>query len=82
MIGKDQSAFGNVVEPGHGIVYKIVCCPEKIDQPAHPLKLIRVFAVGLKTLWIIGYPRSSSEDTDQTVDAQAGLCDRWPHMQS
>ena len=40
---------------------KIACAPsEDSDQPAHPRSLIRVLAVRLKTLWILGYPRSAS----------------------
>ena len=42
-------------EPDHSFSYKIACAPsEDSDQPAHPRRLIWVFAV-LKTL---GYPGS------------------------
>ena len=44
---------------GHSIFYKIVCVPnEDSDQLAHPRSLIKVFAVSLKTLWIIDYPQN------------------------
>ena len=44
-------------EPGHSISYKITCAPsEDYDQSARMRRLIRVFAVALKTLMILGYP--------------------------
>ena len=37
--------------------YTMTCAPsEDSDQPAHRRIPIRVFAVGVKKLWVIGYP--------------------------
>ena len=44
-------------KPGHSISYKIACAPS--EHSDHPRRLIRVIAVRLKTLWILGYPRSA-----------------------
>ena len=49
-----------IIEPGHSISYKIDCAPsEDSDQTARPRSLIRVFAVRMKTLWVLGYPQSA-----------------------
>ena len=44
-----------------------VCAPsEDSDQPRHPSRLIRVFAVRMKKDWVLSYPLSANEDSDQT----------------
>ena len=49
----------NATEPGHSFICKIACASsEDSDQPAHLHRLIRVFAVRLKTLWNLGYLKS------------------------
>ena len=46
------------IEPGSSIPYKTAYAPsEDADQPAHPHRMIKVFAVRLKTPWIFGYPQ-------------------------
>ena len=43
-------------EPEYSISYKIACAYSKYsDQPAHPRRLIGVFAVRLRTLLILSY---------------------------
>ena len=43
------------INPGHRISYKIACVSsDDSDQPAHPRSLIRVFAVRMRTLCILG----------------------------
>ena len=37
-----------------------------LDQSGHLPSLIRVFAVRMKKAWILSYPLSASEDSDQT----------------
>ena len=71
-------------EPGHSISYKITCAPsEDLDQPAHPRRLIRVFAFRWKTLWIFGYPQSAMRRLwSACADAQADQSLRRAHMQS
>ena len=54
-------------EPPHDKTNKMVCAPSKdSDQPGHPSRLIRVFAVRMKKGWVLRYPLSASEDSDQT----------------
>ena len=72
-------------EPGRSISYKpqITCVPsEDSDQPVHPHKLIRVFTVRMRLLWIHGYPQSAlSLKTDQVAPMwRLSLC--WAFMQS
>ena len=52
------------------------------DQPVHMRRLIIIFAVRLRSLWIFGYPRVPSEDWSDYADAQADLGLRSAHMQS
>ena len=70
----------------HLNTYKISFSAKKKAFPkilrVHPCRLIRVCAVCLKTLWILGYPQSASKDCDQTTDVQADLSLRWMHIQS
>ena len=54
-------------EPHHDKTNKMGCAPsEDSDQPGHPPSLIRVFAVRLKKAWVLSYPISASENSDQT----------------
>ena len=47
-----------LIEPGHSISYNIACAfSEDSNQPVYLHSLIRVFAVRLRTLWILGYPQ-------------------------
>ena len=47
---------------GHSVSYKIACALSKdSDQPAHTLRLIKVFAVRQKTRWMLGYHRMPCE---------------------
>ena len=42
------------------VSYQIACAPnENSDKPRHPRRLSRLFAVSVKTLWIIGYPHNA-----------------------
>ena len=34
----------------------------------------------MKKPWVLSYPLSASEDSDQTADAQADLSLRWAHI--
>ena len=65
--------------PVHSSSYEIVCAPiEDSDQPAHPRSLIRVFAVRLKSLRIIGYPHNAPRRLlSDYVDAQADISLQW-----
>ena len=53
---------------------------EHSDQPAHPCSVIRVFAIHLKTLWILGYSQSACEDWSDCAKSDLSL--RWAQMQS
>ena len=58
----------------------MTCAPsEDSDQPGHLPGLIRVFAILMKKAWVLSYPLSDSEDSDQTAGAQADLRLRWAH---
>ena len=60
-------------EPPHDKTNKIAGAPsEDSDQPGHPPSLIRVFAVRMNKAWVLSYPLSASEDSDQT-----GRCPGW-----
>ena len=49
----------------------------------NPRSLIGIFAVRLRSLWILGYPqRGMGRLWSDCFDAQAGLSLRWAHMQS
>ena len=49
---EDNTNWGvpaRISEPGYSKMYKLACLPgQGSDQPAHPLSLIRVFAVCMK----------------------------------
>ena len=58
----------NRIEPGHSISYKIACAlTEDLDQSVQVCRLIRVFAVRLKTLWLLGSHSVPCEYSDQTT---------------
>ena len=51
---------------------------EDSGQPGHPPSLIRVFAVGMKKLWVLSYPLSALPRLRSGwADAQADLSLRW-----
>ena len=55
---------------------------ENSVQPGHPPSLIRVFAVHMKTAWVLSYPLSAQRRLwSDWVDAQADLSLRWAHTQ-
>ena len=52
---------------------KMTCAPsENSDQPGHPTSLIRVFAVRMKTHWVLGYPLNA-----QRRLIRLGGCPGW-----
>ena len=54
-------------EPPHDKTNKMVCAPSKdSDQPGHLPSLIRVFPVHMKKAWVLSYPLSATNDSDQT----------------
>ena len=57
------------------------CAPsEDSDQPGHPPSLIRVFAVRMKTSWVLSYPLSAQRRLwSDWADAQADLSLCWEH---
>ena len=61
------------IGPEKSISYKTACASsEDSDQPAHLCRLISVFAVSLfavslKTLWILDYHIVPCEDTDKAA---------------
>ena len=58
---------GGLSEPPHDKTNKMAFAPSKdSDQPGHPPSLIRVFAVRFNEPWVLSYPLSASEDSDQT----------------
>ena len=62
-------------------MYLLPCAAnEDSNQPAHPPSLIAVYAVRKKKFCVLSYPNAPSEDSDQTVKAQADLNLRWAHM--
>ena len=63
-------------EPPHDKTNKVACAPsEDSDQPENPPSLIRVFPVRMKKPWVLSYPLSANEDSDQF-----GRSLRWAHM--
>ena len=55
------------IELPHDKTYKTACVPsEDSDQPGHPPRLIRVFAVHMKKAWVLTTHWVHSEDSDQT----------------
>ena len=57
------------------------CAPsEDSDQPGHPPRLIRVFAVRMKKAWVLSYPLSPQRRLwSDWTNAQADLSLRWSH---
>ena len=61
--------------PPHDKINKMACAPsEDSDQPGHPPSLIRVFAVRMKKAWVLSYPLSASDDSDQTGHTSTSSC--------
>ena len=55
-----QSIWLPSYEPPHDKTNKMICVPsEDSDQPGHPPRLIRVFAVRMKKPWVLSYPLSA-----------------------
>ena len=47
-------------EPQHDKTNKMTCVPrEDSDQPGHPPRMIRVFAVRMKKPWVFSFPSSA-----------------------
>ena len=64
---RENVAVGlNLYEPRHDKTNKMTAPSEDSDQPGHPPSLIRVFTVRMKKAWVLSYPLSASEDSDQT----------------
>ena len=57
------------------------CAPsEDSDQPGHPPRLIRVFAIRIKEALVFSYPLSAQRRLwSNWADAQADLSPRWVH---
>ena len=57
------------------------CAPsEDSDQPGHPPSLIWVFAVRMKTAWVLSYPLSAKRGLwSDWADTQADLSLPWAH---
>ena len=50
------------------------------DQPGHPPRLIRVFAVRMKKPWVLSYPLKAHRRLwSDWTDVQADLSLRWAH---
>ena len=66
----------------HNKTNRMAYAPSKdSDQPAHPPRLIRAFAVRMKKAWVLSYPLSAQRRLwSDWVDAQADLSLRWAHM--
>ena len=62
--------------------YLITCAPnEDSNQPAHPRSLIRVFAVRMTKLCILGYPTCAKwRFWSACANAQADLNLHWAHL--
>ena len=65
----------------HDKTKKMTCAPsEDPDQPGHPPRLIRVFAVGMKKSWVLSYPLSAQRRLwSDSADSQVELSLRWTH---
>ena len=51
-----------IFETAHDKTNKMACAPsEDSDQPRHLPSLIRVFAVGMKKVWVLSYPLSAQQ---------------------
>ena len=59
----------------------MTCAPnEDSDQPGHPPRLIRVFAVCMKKPWVLSFPLSAQRRLwSDWVSAQADLSLCWVH---
>ena len=76
-----QNSYWYKFEPPHDKTNKVACAPsEDSDQPGHPPHLIRVFAVRMKTAWVLSYPLSAQRRLwSDWADAQADLSLRWAY---
>ena len=76
------SSLYMLYKPHRDKTNKMVCAPsEDSDQPGHPHSLIRVFAVRLKTAWVLSYPLSAQRRLwSDWAYALADLSLRWAHM--
>ena len=65
----------------HDKTNKMTCAPSKdSDQPGHPPRLIWIFAVRMKKLWILGYHWSAKRRLwSDWADAQDDLSFHWAH---
>ena len=71
-----------LTEPHRDKTNKVACAPsEDSDQPGHPPRLIRVFAVRMKKAWVLSYTMSAQRRLrSDWVDTQYDLSLRWAHM--
>ena len=69
-------------EPLRDKTNKMACAPsEDSDQPGHPPRLIRVFAIRTKKAQVLSYPLNAQRRLrSDWTDAQADLSLRWAHM--
>ena len=67
-VDSDQTAPSGSTpfESPHDKTNKMTVRPTKTDQPRHVPSLITVFTVCMKKAWVLSYPLSASEDSDQT----------------
>ena len=70
-----------IIEPADDKTYDKICATsEDSDQPAHPCRLIRVFADRMCLVQPPGYPkRDEREPLPYLVDVQADLSLCWSH---
>ena len=54
--------------------------PAKNQISLGPPSLIKDFAVRIKKTWVLSYPLSASEDSDQAGRMPRLICLRWAHM--
>ena len=73
---KFQTIPLNYIKPGHSISYKISSATSEYpDQLVHYRRLIRVFAVYFRTVWVSGYPESARRRLWlDCANAQTDLC--------
>ena len=70
---ESTSMIMSYFEPHRDKTNKMACAPsEDSDQPGHLPSLIRVFAVCMKTAWVLGYPLST-----QRRLIRLGGCPGW-----
>ena len=62
--------------------YLLTCAPtEDLNQPTHPHSLIRVFAVRMRKLYILGYPKCAQwRFWSDCANVQSDQNLRWAHM--